>query len=112
MRQLAIILFVLFYVLVGKSQSSDLSKNQIIDNSVFLVNGNSSGGNPLLFQNEYFDVQDSNDYGSFDSDFVLPDSQNYFHHSEIEIVAVVLPRLRLIQVSELLLDLPPPSLSI
>jgi len=99
-------------VLTGSGQSQDLSKNKIFCNSVFVISDNTSGENPIFFQDEYFDVQDSNDYGSFDSDFVLPDSQTYCYHSGIEIVAVELPRLRSIQVIELLLDLPPPSLSV
>ena len=112
MRQLTFIFFVLIFVLAGKSQSQDLSKNQIACNSVFVLSDNTSGENPILFQEQYFDVQDSNDFGSFDTDYVLPDSQIYHHHSEKETVTDVLPGLRSIQVTELLLDLPPPSLSV
>jgi len=112
MKQFTIILFFLSFVLAGSSQSQALSNKQINCNLNFVSNDNSSNQNALFLQDDYFDIQDSNDYGSFDSGFILPDSHNYSQHSEIEIVADVLPPLQLNQVGELLLDLPPPSLSI
>ena len=112
MKQFTFIFFVLIFALAGKSQSQDLSGNRMSCNSVFVVSDNTSGENPALFQDQYFDVQDSNDFGSFDADYVLPDSQIYHHHSEIETVFTVLPGLQSILLTELLLDLPPPSLSV
>jgi hypothetical protein len=112
MRQFTSIIFVLIFVLAGKSQSQDLSKNQFFCNSVYVVSDNTSGANQILFQDQYFDVQDLNDFNCFDSVFVITDSQIYHHHSIKETVTDVLPGLQSIKVIEFLLDLPPPLLSV
>ncbi|GAB1451254.1 hypothetical protein MASR2M47_13100 [Draconibacterium sp.] len=112
MRQFVIILFVLILVLAGKSHSQNILQKQIGFNSISLINGNLPPQTPITLQDFYYDGQDANDLDGFCSISDLPDSYHIFQHSEIISFAPVLAAKQLIQLSELLLDLPPPSLSV
>lgn len=112
MRQFAIIVFVLVLALAGKSKVQNISYKQIGCNSILAVNENSVYKNAIIFQDNFFDEQDTNDFDGFDCVFVLPDSNYNSQQYEIKSVAAVLLRLQLIYVGELLLDLPPPLLSV
>ena len=112
MRQFATILFVLIFAIAGSSYSQEYSQKQIDCNPVLIISGNSAGQNQVFFQNDYFDVQDTNDLDGFDPVFVLPFRHPYIQYSEIENVPNVISQLLLLQFGELLLDLPPPVLSV
>jgi len=112
MRQFVTIIFVLIFALAGRSQSQDFSYKQINCNTTFFANRNLSCQNPILFLNDCFDVQDTNDLDGFDSVIILSGTHCNFEYFEIKIAPAILPRLRLLQVGELLLDLPPPLLSV
>lgn len=112
MKQFASILFILIFAIAGNGYSQENSHKQIDCYSVLIISGNSSGQNQLFFQNDYFDIQDTNDFDGFDTAFVLPVLNPYIQFSEIEYVPNVIPRFLLLQFGELLLDLPPPVLSV
>ncbi|HSO85557.1 MAG TPA: hypothetical protein VLQ91_03330 [Draconibacterium sp.] len=112
MRQFTALVFVLVFAVAGKGQVQHFSLKQISLNSISAANENSSGQYALFFQNGFFDEQDINDLDGCDCVFISPDSNFNSLQYEIKNVATILPRLLLIHVCELLLDLPPPLLSV
>jgi hypothetical protein len=98
--------------LAGKSQVLNNLQKQISGNSILAVNENSFFNNAVIFQDNFFDEQGTNDFDGFDCLFVLPDSYYYSQKYEIRSLALVLLQLQLIHLNELLLDLPPPLLSV
>lgn len=112
MKQFASILLFLLMIVVYHTHANDLSKNSFSLNPVFFTNEISVPPNVTLFQGNLYYEQDSNDLDSFETVFVLNNSTYNFQLYKIENVAVVFQRLQPVLVIELLLDLPPPMLSV
>jgi len=112
MRKLTIILFVLVFAITGNSQQQSDSHKLFNLNSIFAFNEKSIFQNTFLSQNSLFDEQDTNDLDGIDFDFVFPDILEIFQQYKIKSVVAFFPRLQTVKVNELLLDLPPPVLSV
>ncbi len=112
MKKLATILFVLIFALAGHSQSQEFPQNNIGCNSTSFTIGSPYCQNPIIFEDYYYDGQDTNEIDGFDAVSILPGSHPISYYSEIKGIVTVFPSQLLIQVGELLLDLPPPSLSV
>jgi hypothetical protein len=111
-RQIVTILIVLILVLAEKSHSQDILPKQIGCNSISLINRNLPSQTPISLQDFYYDGQDTNDLDGFGAISDLYDLHHIIQHSEIICFPNVLPAKQLNLLSELLLDLPPPSLSV
>jgi hypothetical protein len=112
MKQFAIILLVLIFALAGKSQNQNFTQEIKKCGSVSFINGNQTCENPIIGEDFCYDGQETNDMDGFDAVCVLPDLYHLFQFTEIKKFATVFSTKQLIQVGELLLDLPPPSLSV
>jgi hypothetical protein len=112
MKQFATIVFVLIFALAGKSQSQDLLCKQISCNSLSIANKISIAQKPVIFQDFYLDGQETNDLDGFNSFSVLPGLYHFFQHFEISSFKAASQPQQIIQIGELLLDLPPPSFSV
>ncbi len=112
MRKLGFIFFILVLALAGNSQMQKTVHEQINLNSNFAFKEKPTFKNTFLSQNSLFDIQDTNDLDGFDCVLDFQNTQNNVQYFEIKSVPAVIMRLQLIQVSELLLDLPPPLLSV
>ncbi len=111
MKQFATIIFVLIFALAGNSQSQDFSHNIAGCNSVKFTNGSPSSQNPIIFEDFFYDGQDTNDIYGFDAVSVLPGLYHFFQYFEISSFKAATQSQQNIQIGELLLDLPPPLLS-
>jgi hypothetical protein len=112
MKLFTIIVCVLFFALAGRSQVQKNLHQQNSCSSVLAVNENSFRPNTVISQDNFFDEQDSNDFDEFDCVIISPDSNFNSPQFEIKDIVIIIPRLHLIHVGELLLDLPPPLLSV
>ncbi len=112
MKQFATIIFVLLFALAGNSQLQDFSQKNNSCHDISFTNGNPSSQNPFFFEDFCYDGQDTNDIDGFDVVSVLSDSYHIFQHSELRSFFTAGPSQQLMQFSELLLDLPPPMLSL
>ena len=111
MKQSAIILFLLIFSLAGNvSQGSP--KNQIQHDSFLSMNGLVNVPNTESFQTNLFDFQDLNDLDGFICVFILPYTPDIYHHDKLNFIVDYLPQKLLMRANELVLDLPPPSLSV
>lgn len=111
MKRFVTILFVLIFALAGNIRSQDYAQNKTSCNSISFKNGDQTCKNAIVCEDFYFDGQDSNDMDGFKTVAVFPFSFPVFQHSETIRIAAIIPFYKLIQVSELHLDLPPPTLS-
>lgn len=111
MKQFTTIIFVLIFALAGKSQSQDFSQNIAGCTCVKFTNGSPSSQNPVIFEDFFYDGQDTNDIYGFDAVSVLPGLYHFFQHFEISSFKAATHSQQNIQIGELLLDLPPPLLS-
>ncbi|HRX11382.1 MAG TPA: hypothetical protein P5210_07030 [Draconibacterium sp.] len=111
MKQFATIVFVLIFALAGKSQSQDFSHNIAGCTCVKFTNGSPSSQNPIIFEDFFYDGQDTNDIYGFDAVSVLPVLYHFFQHFEISGYEAATQSHQNIQIGELLLDLPPPLLT-
>lgn len=112
MKRFALIWFLLLMIVVHHTQANDLTQNSFRLNLVCLTNKIPVAPDVTLSQGNLCDVQDLNDLDSFESGFVLLNSAYNFQSYKIENVAAVIERLQPVSVIELLLDLPPPMLSV
>ena len=112
MRHIFIILFVLIFTLTGKSREQRISEPQVYGNSGIISDFSSIGHYAVIFEDNLIDNQDSNDFDGFDHVPVLPDTHVNFSQVEIGRVPETIVKIQSTLYCELLLDLPPPVISI
>jgi hypothetical protein len=112
MRQIFIILFVFIFTLAGKSQEQRISKPHGYGNSAIISDFGSMGHYAVIFEDNLIANQDSNDLDGFDNISVLPDTHVNFNQVEIGRVPETTVKIQSTLFCELLLDLPPPVISI
>jgi hypothetical protein len=108
----SIILFLLIFAFAGIYQMLANSHIQINFNSVFLRIEKTTYQNTNLLQNSLFDEQEPNDLDGISCDIDFPRSKQIFQKYRTNNVFVFFPQVKLIPVSELFIDLPPPLLSV
>src|SRR5680860_1492761 len=95
MKQYVLILFFFLLIVAGHSQANDISTNPLNFNPVFISNEIPPCPDVVLFQGNFFEEQDSNDFNSFYFAIIQPtppESNFRYNVKKIEIVLPLFPK--------------------
>lgn len=112
MRVLTTILFVFVFAAYGNCRETHNMVYPTAIHKLFLTTGHSDALNAILMDEEWLDTREGNDFEHFENVAVLPEIHSDSPDVEVGGVAHYNSVLPLNLFTVLLLDLPPPSISI